>query len=65
MREYHARLLEPLLREALEDTPVELVNGARQTGKTTLVKRTATARPLPDARRPDRARRGERQLKAA
>lgn len=32
------RYLEPSLRAALADTPVVLLNGARQTGKTTLAK---------------------------
>jgi uncharacterized protein len=32
------RNIEPLIREALTDTPVVLINGARQTGKTTLVR---------------------------
>jgi predicted AAA+ superfamily ATPase len=35
------RHLEPRLRAALADTPVVLLNGARQTGKTTLVQRIA------------------------
>lgn len=33
----HARHLAPLLVDALSDTPVVLVNGARQSGKSTLV----------------------------
>ncbi|MFZ2855729.1 MAG: ATP-binding protein [Rhodocyclaceae bacterium] len=33
----HPRHLSPLIAEALEDTPVVLLNGARQTGKSTLV----------------------------
>ncbi len=33
----HTRHITPLLRDALADTPVVLVNGARQTGKSTLV----------------------------
>jgi hypothetical protein len=32
------RNIEPLIREAFSDTPVILINGARQTGKTTLVR---------------------------
>ena len=37
------RHLEPLLTEALADTPVVLLNGARQTGKSTLVQALAAA----------------------
>ena len=33
----YRRNIAPLLREALQDTPVVLLNGARQTGKSTLV----------------------------
>jgi predicted AAA+ superfamily ATPase len=32
------RNIEPLIKEALSDAPVILINGARQTGKTTLVR---------------------------
>jgi uncharacterized protein len=39
----HARHLAPLLAEALSDTPVVLVNGARQSGKSTLVQSIGTA----------------------
>ncbi len=35
----YARNLKPLLLEAIKDTPVILVNGARQTGKSTLVEK--------------------------
>ncbi len=35
------RNIEKYLRDALEDTPVVLLNGARQTGKTTLVRKIA------------------------
>jgi len=35
------RHAEPLLAEALADTPVVLLNGARQTGKSTLVQALA------------------------
>lgn len=35
---FYPRHLAPLLRDALQDTPVVLVNGPRQSGKTTLVK---------------------------
>ncbi len=37
----YTRNIEPELREALADTPVILLNGARQTGKSTLVTRLA------------------------
>lgn len=43
MEDYHHRWLEIRLREALEDTPVVLLEGARQTGKSTLVQRVGTA----------------------
>lgn len=33
---YYPRFSETLLREALEDTPVILIHGSRQCGKTTL-----------------------------
>jgi hypothetical protein len=36
------RNIEPLVTAALADTPVVLINGARQTGKTTLVRALAT-----------------------
>ncbi len=35
------RHIQPLLAEALSDTPVVLLNGARQTGKSTLVQTLA------------------------
>ena len=35
----YPRNLKPLLLEAIKDTPVILVNGARQTGKSTLVEK--------------------------
>ena len=38
-----SRHIEPLLTEALEDTPVVLLNGARQTGKSTLAQAVARA----------------------
>jgi predicted AAA+ superfamily ATPase len=38
----HARHITPLLRDALADTPVVLVNGARQSGKSTLVQALST-----------------------
>ena len=41
MGDYHPRILAKRLREALADTPVAMLNGARQTGKTTLVERIA------------------------
>ncbi len=40
----YQRHLESQLRAALADTPVVLLNGARQTGKTTLVKQVADGR---------------------
>lgn len=43
MRDYHHRWLEPRLRASLEDTPVVLLNGARQTGKSTLAQAIADA----------------------
>lgn len=44
MEDYHHRLLTARLLEALTDTPVVLLNGARQTGKTTLANRIASER---------------------
>lgn len=41
----YRRLLTQPLRDALTDSPVVLVNGARQTGKTTLVQSLAAERP--------------------
>lgn len=41
--EYIPRSTEPLVLAALADTPVVLVHGARQTGKSTLVRRIAEA----------------------
>ena len=38
----HRHLTEPL-RQALSDTPVVLINGARQAGKTTLVQASEMA----------------------
>ena len=40
----YPRLIEPKLKAALADTPIVLLNGARQTGKTTLARRLAEAR---------------------
>ena len=40
----YSRLLEPRVREALSDTPVVLVAGPRQAGKTTLVRQLADAK---------------------
>jgi predicted AAA+ superfamily ATPase len=37
----HPRHIAPLLTDALSDTPVVLVNGARQSGKSTLVQSLA------------------------
>ena len=44
------RKITPLIRDALADSPVVLVNGARQTGKTTLVQQfvPSPGRPLSD-----------------
>lgn len=39
----HTRHLFPLLQEALTDTPVVVLNGARQTGKSTLAQKMSTA----------------------
>ena len=39
----YQRYILPSLKEALQDTPVVLVNGARQTGKTTLVQKAPTS----------------------
>lgn len=36
---YYPRALEPVIREALADTPVVCLVGPRQSGKTTLVQR--------------------------
>jgi predicted AAA+ superfamily ATPase len=43
----HARHIAPLLVDALLDTPVVLVNGARQTGKSTLVQSVMEANGKP------------------
>jgi uncharacterized protein len=43
----HSRHIAPLLAEALLDTPVVLVNGARQTGKSTLVQSVVDAGGAP------------------
>jgi hypothetical protein len=42
---YH-RNIEPYIRDALADTPVVLLNGARQTGKTTLALKLVSELPL-------------------
>lgn len=44
MEDYHPRWLEARLRDALTDTPVVLINGARQTGKSLLAETLAEAR---------------------
>lgn len=44
MSVYHPRWLESKLADALGDTPVVLLNGARQTGKSTLVQTLGAAR---------------------
>lgn len=41
----HARNIEPKLRAALSDTPVVLIHGARQTGKTTLAREVSSHAP--------------------
>lgn len=43
MRDYHQRWLASRLSDALGDTPVVLLNGARQTGKSTLAQACADA----------------------
>jgi predicted AAA+ superfamily ATPase len=45
-RGMYARHVLPLLSEALADTPVVLLNGARQTGKSTLVQALSNSRGL-------------------
>lgn len=47
----HSRHIANLLQDALSDTPVVLVNGARQTGKSTLVHSAGDASPHTPARR--------------
>lgn len=42
----HARLIAPRIAEALQDTPVVLLAGPRQAGKTTLVRQVAEQRGL-------------------
>ena len=44
-RSLFPRLLAPVIREALTDTPVVCVLGPRQTGKTTLVQQLAPGPP--------------------
>lgn len=46
----HPRHISPLLAEALTDTPVVVLNGARQSGKSTLVQSLAASSGLPEAR---------------
>ena len=41
----HPRFAEPRLVEALADTPVVLIHGARQSGKTTLAQKLGASRP--------------------
>ena len=43
----HPRHIAPLLTDALADTPVVLINGARQTGKSTLAEAQSTAAGTP------------------
>lgn len=47
MRSIHPRHIAPLLTDALSDTPVVMINGARQSGKSTLaqVQSTSTSTP--------------------
>ena len=47
MRSIHPRHITPLLTDALSDTPVVMINGARQSGKSTLaqVQSTSTSTP--------------------
>ena len=42
----YRRNIEPHIRDALADTPVVLLNGARQTGKTTLALKLVSELPL-------------------
>ncbi|MGB5618769.1 MAG: hypothetical protein WBM78_18135 [Desulfobacterales bacterium] len=42
----YSRNIEPHIRDVLADTPVVLVNGARQTGKTTLALKLVSELPL-------------------
>ncbi|WP_291937667.1 AAA family ATPase [Limnohabitans sp.] len=39
---FYPRRIEPRIAEALQDTPVVLISGPRQAGKTTLVKKIAS-----------------------
>ena len=43
----HPRHIASLLADALSDTPVVLINGARQSGKSTLVQMLATPAETP------------------
>lgn len=43
MEDYHPRWIEARIKDAMSDTPVVLLNGARQTGKSTLARRIAEA----------------------
>ena len=42
----YARLVEPRIAQALSDTPIVLLSGPRQTGKTTLVRKIAQDKGL-------------------
>ena len=44
MNNYHPRWLSARIADALSDTPVVLLNGARQTGKSTLAQAVCDAR---------------------
>jgi predicted AAA+ superfamily ATPase len=46
----HPRHISPLLAEALTDTPVVVLNGPRQSGKSTLVQSLAASSGLPEVR---------------
>jgi len=50
----YSRLIEARIAEALADTPVVLVAGPRQAGKTTLVRQMATQEMLPNCCWPSR-----------
>jgi predicted AAA+ superfamily ATPase len=45
MQSMHPRHIAPLLTDALADTPVVLINGARQSGKSTLAQTQSTGTP--------------------
>lgn len=45
MGPYIERSVEPTLREALADSPVVVLNGPRQSGKSTMLTHLASTRP--------------------